>query len=94
MTTFTPGPWTVTQCEDGLFMCHTPGDTICFGDPNHREPDDSANFRLIAAAPDLYEACKEFVRKVESGEAKSKRSYAQMKAALAKADGQNTGYAF
>jgi len=31
----------------------------------------------------LLEACKEFVRKVECGEARSRRSYAQMKAALA-----------
>lgn len=31
----------------------------------------------------LVEACKEFVRKVECGEARSRRSYAQMKAALA-----------
>ncbi len=28
------------------------------------------------------EACKEFVRKVECGEARSKRSYAQMKQAI------------
>ena len=30
----------------------------------------------------LYEACREFVRKVECGEARSKRSYKQMKQAL------------
>lgn len=30
----------------------------------------------------LYDACKEFVRKVECGEAQSKRSYKQMKIAL------------
>lgn len=32
---------------------------------------------------ELAEACREFVRKVECGEARSKRSYKQMKAALA-----------
>lgn len=47
----------------------------------------AANARLIAAAPDMLAACKEFIRKVEAGEAKSKRSYAQMKAAVAKAEG-------
>lgn len=52
----TPGPWQVTRCEDGVFMCHTIGDTICFGDPNHQEPDDGANFRLIAAAPTMFDA--------------------------------------
>jgi len=42
---------------------------------------------LQEAALDLYEACKEFVRKVECKQARSVRSYAQMKAAIAKADG-------
>ena len=46
-----------------------------------------AKFLLDAAAPDLLAACKEFVRKVDAGEAKSRRSYAQMKAAIAKAEG-------
>jgi len=46
-----------------------------------------ANARLIAAAPDLLAACAEFVRKVECGEARSIRSYRQMKAAIAKAEG-------
>lgn len=43
---------------------------------------------LIVAAPELYAACAEFVRKVDCGEAKSVKSYAQMKAALAKAGGE------
>jgi hypothetical protein len=46
-----------------------------------------ANGLLMAAAPDLYAACKEFIRKVECGEAQSTRSYLQMKAAVDKADG-------
>lgn len=46
-----------------------------------------ANARLFAASKKLYAACAEFVRKVEAGEAKSTRSYAQMKAAIAEADG-------
>lgn len=36
---------------------------------------------------DLLAACQEFVRKVEAGEARSTRSYEQMKAAIAKAAG-------
>jgi hypothetical protein len=43
---------------------------------------------LYAAAPYLLAACVEFVRKVDAGEARSKRSYAAMKAAIAKATGQ------
>lgn len=37
---------------------------------------------------ELLDACREFVRKVEIGEASSRRSYAQMKAAIAKAEGR------
>ena len=42
---------------------------------------------LQEAALDLYEACKEFVARVESNEIRSKRSYARMKAAIIKAEG-------
>lgn len=43
---------------------------------------------LAEAAVSLLLACEEFVRKVESGEARSRRSYAEMKAAIAKAKGE------
>lgn len=46
------------------------------------------NSLLIASAPDLLEACMEFVRKVERGEAKSTKSYNQMKKAISKALGK------
>lgn len=46
-----------------------------------------ANGLIAAAGPDLLAACEEFVRKVEAGEARSTRSYQQMKAAIAKARG-------
>ena len=42
---------------------------------------------LYLAAPDMLAACQEFVRKVEAGEARSTRSYKQMKDAIAKALG-------
>ena len=45
---------------------------------------------LHHAAPDLLAACKEFVRKVECGAAISTRSYIQMKAAIAKAEGKQS----
>lgn len=47
-----------------------------------------ANARLIAAAPDLLAACREFVRKCDVGEARSVRSYTQMSAAIQKAEGR------
>jgi hypothetical protein len=49
-----------------------------------------ANARLIAAAPALLAACEDFCRKVEVGEARSTRSYMQMKAAIAKATGASS----
>ena len=42
---------------------------------------------LQEAALDLYVACREFVAKVDTKLARSRRSYRQMKAAIAKADG-------
>lgn len=47
-----------------------------------------ANAHLIAAAPELLAACQEFVRKCECGEARSVRSYKQMKEAIDKALGE------
>lgn len=44
-----------------------------------------ANAHLCAAAPDLLQACIDFVEKVERGEAKSTKSYNQMKQAINKA---------
>lgn len=48
---------------------------------------DHKEAQLAAAAPDLLEAAREFVRKVEAGEARSTKSYAAFKAAIARADG-------
>ena len=42
--------------------------------------------KLEAVNTALLEACKEFVRKVDCGQARSTRSYMQMKAAIAKAE--------
>ncbi len=79
MTKHTPGPWgsqdnpvLVRGCN---FLSHA-----------HYETElGRANARLIAAAPDLLAACVEFVRKVDAGEARSTKSAAQMRAAIAKA---------
>lgn len=90
---FTPGPWRLDEREE-LFPYHLyikGGEKlIASGMGAHvgNTPDlMKANARLIAAAPDLYDACKEFVRKVEAGEARSSASYKQMKAAIKKAIG-------
>ncbi|MCK9566432.1 MAG: hypothetical protein M0Q43_10335 [Methanothrix sp.] len=91
------GPWEIAHYEDGILagsvfirdeaneksICH-----ISSGLSPQEEIGQEANARLISSAPDLLEACEEFVRKVECGEARSVRSYAQMKAAIAKARGE------
>jgi hypothetical protein len=45
---------------------------------------------LAWAAQELLAACEEFVRKCEHGEARSTRSYAQMKSAIALAKGEKS----
>lgn len=82
----TPGPWT-EQADDTFSSL---GDRRIVG-ANLISPalvfgglgdETRANARLIAAAPKLLAACQEFVRKVECGEARSRRSYAEMKAII------------
>lgn len=90
-TKHTLGPWTQ---EGTVVYIGKTGDFLPNGEPNwggfdlRSCPLPEANARLIAAAPDLLKVCEEFVRKVECGEARSKRSYQQMKAAIAKAKGE------
>lgn len=89
----TPGPWkTVASKTHGIYWVEDEqGETICDfyikGD-FHPFVNAGHNAHLISAAPDLKEACAEFVRKVDAGEARSTKSYNQMKAALSKANGE------
>lgn len=70
--------WKVaSERKDLVFVPNVP-QPICCGTAERA--------RLVAAAPKLYAACAEFVRKVERGEAKSTRSYAQMKSVLLAVD--------
>ena len=52
------------------------------------EQEQLANAHLIAAAPDMADAMAEFCRRVEAGEIRSKKTYAQFQAILAKARGE------
>ena len=95
MTKFTPGPWKAEQACDKEggpkpeWWISARGFIDIAETSGEKKPEEeAANARLIAAAPELYAACEEFVRKVECGEARSVRSYAQMKAALSKARGE------
>jgi hypothetical protein len=90
-TMHTPGEWEVYQDEDDAIRVRetatAKGLIICELVQSSTDAEMMANADLLAAAPDLLAACEEFVRKVEAGEARSVRSYAQMTAALAKARG-------
>jgi hypothetical protein len=83
----TPGPWSFeTGTGRGAWIGRDGSwSALACGDDDETAV---ANAHLIAAAPDLLNACEEFVRKVEAGEARSTHSYTQMKAAIAKATGQ------
>lgn len=97
-TKFTKGPWVATLDEDGyeasvVTSCGIEWDiatVICDPGYNSTGGDVEAinNAHLIAAAPDLYDACAEFIRKCDSGTARSTASYKQMTYALAKARGE------
>ncbi len=80
----TPGPWRVRR-KNTLYDF-----TIADVDDNWKVtangPSEPGNARLIAAAPELWEAAIDFVNKVETGRARSKDSYAKFKAAIAKAE--------
>lgn len=94
----TPGPWYVEEqpynsSSHYIRGSDARGNRLTFGKgavahiPRSSVMPMAANARLIAAAPDLLEAAIEFVRKVDCGEGRSTKSYAQFKAAIAKATG-------
>ena len=79
----TPGPWVAGDNEMGDYTVwegtlEEVGDVLA-------AVREEANAHLMDASPDLLAACVEFVRKVDEGTARSVKSYAQMKAAIAKA---------
>ena len=94
----TPGPWELRKLQTGYSIRTSAEIQISGNYPAKKKSlfqvpfsaiNAEANAHLAAAAPDLLAACREFVRKVECGEARSKRSYAQMKAAIDKAEGKS-----
>jgi hypothetical protein len=56
MTQFTPGPWSIEDETHDTFMCiKGEHEYVCTMD-QQKGPEQTANARLIAAAPSLYEA--------------------------------------
>jgi hypothetical protein len=58
------------------------------GQPGAKDAGKVAKRSPVRGFKELLDACEDFVRKVECGQAQSTRSYQQMKAAIAKAKGQ------
>ena len=92
MSKHTPGPWHLGEVRhanitphgnDGIIRNdeHDPVAIVNFAGYSKRTA--FANAHLIAAAPELLAACREFVGKV-----RSKSSDAHMKAAIRKAEGE------
>lgn len=90
--THTPGPWKPREHQDFWSVCeqgkHAPISLATVGRPY--TGDQEANARLIAAAPDLLAACKEWLTYIDNngGEA----AYTQrpnVAAAIAKATGKD-----
>lgn len=84
-----PGPWSIGPVDD-CQVTHLGPDGARYviadisGDYNQPElwPIMEANARLIAAAPDLYEACRYIVEAGETGD--EKKAIEMARAALAK----------
>jgi hypothetical protein len=78
----TKGEWVVEKAEKDSSgrACYRVSTYI-----RAQEKELKANAKLIAAAPDLLEACQRFVDKCDTGRARSVESYSQMKAAIEKA---------
>lgn len=67
----TPGPWKVRDGVDEYFI-DAPGQVVCLAVVNkcinapERAPESAANARLIAAAPGLVAALREFMTDIEA----------------------------
>jgi len=95
--TFTPGPWTVTEKPNDP-CCWTHHVETAERDPNPvfegfakshiADVDGEANAKLIAAAPELLEALKQFVSHSKVGQIYGATLIDEAAAAIAKAEGR------
>jgi hypothetical protein len=96
---FTPGPWYVGAMNDALFVIDQPPRPST-DHPNHKAKTQSiaivtvkrdlhayeANANLMAAAPELYDACRAALSMVETDQGPP--NWDLLRAALAKAEGR------
>lgn len=96
MSKFTPGPWAVFAPQPGYLFVEVKGHTdriACISDPRHHiavsGETAKADARLIAAAPELYEALSELLdkEKLDDDDPRLGNARLMARAALAKANG-------
>ena len=102
MSGFTKGPWELKTVATSCGLCHTVGSFptgrtrkntyACIYDdypPGHGRPEIVANARLIAAAPDMYEALLELQTAYAACNGKDHLAFVRAEAAIAKAEGKS-----
>ena len=94
MSKYTPGPWNLSSKGDGRTYVEASSETaddIAVLLMDHDQRQNSANARLIAAAPDLLKACKRAVHLFDYDDATSVLEWVdspEFRAAIAKAEGR------
>jgi len=85
----TPGPWTVIENSSGKHLvCADHPQAAHFDIALTSGPDSVANARLIAAAPELLEACQRYIaEREEIGLSCDSAAVRGIRAAIAKATG-------
>lgn len=90
MSEFTPGPWRIEEFNNTIWI-HPLGKGRPIAIMNEKQQDYEANAPLIAAAPEMYEACKEvneFMSDLSAhGNQTAIRISAILQIAIAKAEG-------
>lgn len=92
MSKFTPGPWVITDIDnlpDGGKWIDISDGAYAIPIVSVRGKDHDANAALIAAAPDMYEALKGLLAKVECGTALECELCDAARNALKKAQGKS-----
>ncbi len=82
----TPGPWKVSAV-----WSQTTGDTYSIDSPEVREDQEEANVHLIAASPDLLEACilaQKYILGLKGTIHLQSQAWRDLRAAIAKAEGR------